>query len=139
MTMINNCTFMGRLTADIELRRTQTGVDVTSFEIAVDRKYVAADGNRTTDFIPCVAWKKTAEFLSKYFHKGDMVGLIGSMQTRTYDDKNGNKRKAIELIVEDVSFCGNKSDAQKVTTSNSFSTPSSNDFEEIGGDDDVPF
>lgn len=106
--MINNATLMGRLTADPVLRTTNNGTSVTSFSIAVDRKYTPTGQERQTDFIDCVAWRSTAEFINRYFNKGSMIALEGEIQTRTWEDNNGNKRKAVEVVVSNVSFCGDK-------------------------------
>ena len=95
---------MGRLTDVPVLRETQAGKKVSSLTLAVERDY----GERATDFIDCVAWRQTAEFVSKYFNKGSMIAVEGSIQTRNYEDKNGNKRKAVEVQVDNVSFCGSK-------------------------------
>lgn len=105
---INTVTLMGRLTANPELRTTPNGVSVTPFSVAVDRKHTPSGQERQTDFIECVAWRQTAEFISKYFKKGDMIAIEGEIQTRNYEDKNGNKRKAVEVVVGNVSFCGGK-------------------------------
>ena len=102
--MINNVTLIGRLTATPELRQTTTGKTVVSFCIAVERRFDRA----TSDFINIVAWNKTAEFVSKYFAKGDLIALTGSIQTRKYEDKDGNKRTAFEVLADDVSFCSAK-------------------------------
>lgn len=106
---MNNVTLMGRLTKDPELRRTSSGTAVASFTLAVDK---IINGERQADFIDCAAWQKTAEFLSKYFSKGQMLALSGRIQTRSYEDKNGNKRKAVEVIANQLYFCGGKSDAK---------------------------
>ncbi len=106
--MINNVTLMGRLIADPELRTTPGGVSVTPFAIAVDRKYTPSGQERQTDFIDCVAWRGTADFITRYFRKGDMIAVEGEIQTRTWEDTNGNKRKAVEVIVSNASFCGSK-------------------------------
>lgn len=145
--MINNVVLMGRLVATPELRNTQTGVAVTSFTIAVERSYARAGEQRQADFIDCVAWRNTAEFISRYFQKGSMIAVTGSIQTRTYDDKNGNKRKATEIIVDQASFCGSKAETgtsgyqapAAAPAAPSFATGSDGDFEEITGDDDLPF
>lgn len=105
--MINNVTLMGRLTADPELRTTTGGNSVTSFTVAVDRNYKNGD-ERQADFINCVAWRGTADFVSTYFKKGQMIALQGRIETRNYEDKNGNKRTAVEVIADNVSFCGGK-------------------------------
>lgn len=108
--MINCAVIMGRLTADPELKTTQSGISVVSFCVAVDRNYVKQGEERQADFINVTAWRQSAEFVSKYFHKGDMIAVQGSIQTRNYEDKNGNKRTATEIMAEQVSFCGGKRD-----------------------------
>ena len=107
--MLNIVVIMGRLTADPELKTTNSGNSVTSFTVAVDRNF-AKDGNRETDFINVVAWRSTAEFICKYFRKGQMIAINGSLQQRSYEDKNGNKRTAYEVVAQQVSFCGGKQD-----------------------------
>ena len=106
--MINNVVLMGRLTAVPELKTTQSGISTVRFSIAVERRYNKQGEERQTDFVDCVAWRQTAEFVSKYFNKGSMIAVVGSIQTRNYEDKNGNKRKAVEVQVDNVSFCGSK-------------------------------
>lgn len=129
--MINNVTLMGRLTATPELRQTTTGTAVTSFTLAVDRN----SKEKQADFINCVSWKNTAEFISKYFQKGSMIAVTGSIQTRPYEDKNGNKRTATEVIVNQASFCGGKSESKAEDIN--ITTP--DDYEEVGTDEDLPF
>lgn len=111
--MINNAVLMGRLVATPELRATTTGIEVTSFTIAVD-KYAKQGEEKKADFIDCVAWRQTAVFVSKYFQKGSMIAVAGAIQTRTYEDKDGNKHKAVEIVVSNASFCGSKSDSGAV-------------------------
>ncbi len=107
--MMNQISLMGRLTHDPELRRTGSGVAATSFALAVDRDYLK-DGERETDFIDCVAWRQTAEFVAKYFSKGQLCGVVGRLQFRNWTDKDGNKRRSAEVIVERIYFAGeNKS------------------------------
>ena len=106
--MLNNAVIMGRLVADPELRTTGNGISVTSFTVAVDRRFVRQGEERQADFIDIIAWRQTAEFVSKYFRKGSMIAVQGSIQTRMYEDKNGNKRKAVEIVADNVSFCGSK-------------------------------
>lgn len=101
---LNKAILMGRLTKDPELRSTPNGTPVCSFTLAVDRRG-KDDG---ADFIDIVAWSKTAEFVSKYFQKGQLVSVAGRIQTRTWEDQKGNKRKAVEVVVEEVDFCGSK-------------------------------
>lgn len=108
--MLNCAVIMGRLTATPELRTTGTGISVTSFTVAVDRAYKSGD-ERQTDFINVVAWRSTADFVTRFFTKGQMIAVQGSIQTRNYEDKNGNKRTAVEIVADNVSFCGSKSES----------------------------
>ncbi len=107
--MINCAVIMGRLTADPELRTTTNGISVTSFCVAVDRNFVKAGEERQADFINVVAWRQTADFVTRYFRKGSMIAIQGSIQTRVYEDKTGAKRTAVEIVADNVSFCGSKS------------------------------
>lgn len=145
---LNIAAFTGRLAADPELRRTQSDTSVVSFSIAVDRNFCKQGEERQADWIDCVAWRGTADFISKHFRKGSMIAVDGSMQTRTYEDKSGNKRKAVELVVSNVSFCGSKSDSIETAQGRSYQpytasapdvNPSPGDFQEIPSDDDLPF
>lgn len=106
--MLNCAAFNGRLVADPELKSTHDGVYVCSFTVAVERNYVKQGEERQADFIDVVAWRKAAEFVSKYFRKGSMISVNGPIQTRLWEDKNGNKRKSTEIIADNVSFCGSK-------------------------------
>ena len=111
--MLNNITIMGRLTRDPELRRTGNGIAVASFTVAVDRDYSGKDsGEKETDFIDCVAWRQTGEFVSKYFTKGRMAVVSGRLQIRSWNDKDGNKRKTAEIVADNVYFGDSKSDTQ---------------------------
>ena len=110
--MLNVAAITGRLTADPELRTTQSGVEVTSFTVAVDRSYVRPGEERGTDFINVVAWRQTAQFATKYFHKGSMIAVQGSIQTRNYEDKQGNKRTAVEIVADNVHFCGDNNNSK---------------------------
>ena len=101
---MNNVTLLGRLTKDPEIRSTASNISVCSFTIAVDRRF-KSEGQPTADFINCMAWRNTADFIGKYFHKGNKIALTGSIQTRTWDDKDGNKRYATEVVVDSVEFC----------------------------------
>ncbi len=106
--MLNSVIIMGRLTADPELRTTSSGLSVTSFTVAVDRRFQRQGEDRQTDFISVVAWRQTADFVTRFFHKGDMIAVQGSLQVRNYEDKNGNKRTAYDVVADNVSFCGGK-------------------------------
>lgn len=107
--MLNSVIIMGRLTADPELRTTPNGLSVTSFTVAVDRNYKSGD-ERQTDFISVVAWRGTADFVTRFFKKGQMIAVQGSLQVRNYEDKNGNKRTAYDVVADNVSFCGSKNE-----------------------------
>lgn len=126
----NQITLMGRHTKDIELRYTKTDKAVASFTLAVDRP--GADAG--TDFINCVAWEKTAQFVDKYFKKGDMCLVSGRLTTRNYEDNNGNKRTAYEVVVKDVNFCGGKN--ENANEKPRYQTPV---MAEIEDDEPLPF
>ena len=128
---------MGRLVADPEIRHTPNDIAVTSFTIAVDRSYVKSGAERQADFIDIVAWRATAEFVCKYFRKGQMIAVQGSIQTRSYTDKDGNKRKAFEVLAEKVDFADSKQ--EKTGSTDTQYTPESGGFEEIMDDGDLPF
>ena len=106
--MLNTAIIQGRLVADPELKHTQNGVAVVNFTVAVSRSYAKPGEERQTDFIDVVAWRQTAEFVSNYFGKGQMIAVRGEIQTRTYTDKEGNNRKAVEIIADQVHFCESK-------------------------------
>ena len=110
--MLNVAAITGRLTATPELRTTQSGISVTSFTVAVDRSYVRPNEERQTDFINVVAWRQTAEFVAKYFKKGSMIAVQGSIQTRNYEDKQGSKRTAVEIVADNVHFCGDNNNSK---------------------------
>ena len=142
--MINNAILMGRLTTTPELKTTQNSTPVTTFSLAVERNYAKAREERQTDFIDIVAWRKTAEFITRYFSKGDMIAVQGEIQTRNYEDKNGNKRKAVEVVAQSVSFCGSKreepkqTDAKQETQIPVIEQPDFTEFP-TDFDDDLPF
>ena len=111
--MLNHIVIMGRLTRDPELRRTGTGIAVASFSVAVDRDFGGRDGGeRETDFIDCVAWRTTGEFVSKYFTKGSMIVVSGRLQIRGWTDKDGNKRRSAEVVADNVYFGESKRSAE---------------------------
>ena len=142
--MLNSAILMGRLVADPEIRTTTNGVSVSSFRIAVDRAYQKQGEERQADFIDIVAWRQTAEFVSRYFKKGSMIAVQGSIQTRSYEDKQGNKRTAVEVVADNVSFCGSKSEnaapqASYPPVANNATKPTAATFEAVEDDDDLPF
>jgi single-strand DNA-binding protein len=104
--MINSVVLMGRLTYEPELKTTTSGLSVIRFQMAVDRNYQPQGQDRQADFIDVVAWRQTAEFISRYFHKGSMIAVEGSIQTNNFTDRDGNKRKSVEVVANQVSFCG---------------------------------
>lgn len=130
--MINNVVLMGRICQYPDLKTTNTGLSVTSFSLAVDRSYVRAGEERQADFINIVAWRGTAEFIAKYFQKGSMIAVQGSIQTRSYEDKQGNKRTAFEVVASNVSFCGGKNENTNQVEENI-------SFDMVDGDDELPF
>jgi single-strand DNA-binding protein len=146
---INIVALTGRLTADVELKTTPSGVSVCSFSLAVDSKYQKQGEERKASFIDCVAWRNTAEFISKYFKKGSMIGIEGEIQTRTYTDKDGKNRKVTEIVVNNASFCGSKADSSEsnINSQQSESDPlneisanlAQTEFSEVNNDDDLPF
>ena len=135
---MNKVILMGRLTADPELKTTPSGISVTSFSLAVDRKYAKQGEERKTDFINIVAWRQRAEFICKYFTKGQLIALDGSIETSSYVDKNGNNRTAFEVVAENVYFTGDKRNSQQSGNENAYSEHA-NDFGEMPIDGDLPF
>lgn len=147
--MINRCVLMGRLVADPELKTTQTGISVTTFRIAVDRSYVKSGEERQADFFDIVAWRYTAEFICKHFRKGSLIAVDGSLQSRTYQAKDGSNRYVVELVADNASFTGERRDSSMgsfapaapsyTEQTPSYSNGSSDDFMEVQIDDDLPF
>ena len=138
--MLNQVTIMGRLGRDPELRRTGSGTAVTSFSLAVDRDYTGKDGGeRQTDWIDCVAWRNTAEFINSYFSKGRMAVVVGRLRVRDWTDAHGNKRKATEVIVDSIYF----GDSKRETTGNNGAPqadPPAQQFQVLDGyDETLPF
>lgn len=139
----------GRLTADPELKQTQTGIPVVSFSIAVNRKFQSKDAPQQTDFFNVTAWRNTAEFVSKYFRKGSSICVTGSIQNRTWTDQQGQKRYATDIVADDVTFVDSRQDTNGAAgqyspdayNTPSFSTPAASapKFEEVKTDDDLPF
>ena len=134
--MLNNVVLIGRLTATPELKQTNSGTEITNFTLAIDRGYTKPGEEKQTDFINLVAWRGTANFITTYFTKGQMIAVTGSIQTRNYEDKNGNKRVATEVVCKEATFCGSKNDNNNVNASPAVPTIDA-DFEEIT--DDLPF
>lgn len=159
--MLNIVALIGRLTHDPELKTTPNGVNVCSFRIAVDRSFTRKGEERKADFIDVTAWRQTAEFVSKYFQKGSMISVQGRLETRQYQDKNGNNRTATEVLAAEVGFCGPKSAENPATASyekqtannvreanaahsapqqpQSYAQGSTDDFAEISDADEPPF
>lgn len=138
--MVNIVALTGRLTYEPELKSTPAGVSVIRIQVACDRNYQAQGQERQADFIDCVAWRNTAEFISRNFHKGDMVGIEGTIETSNYTDKDGNKRKQVEVKINNVSFCGSVNRGGQNAPAPSYASTDELDFEEIiDDDDDLPF
>lgn len=148
--MLNKVILMGRLTRDPELKYTPSNVPVVSFSLAVDRNFARQGEQRATDFINCVAWRNQAEFLSKYFIKGQLLALSGSIQTRQYDDKDGKRVYVTEVVADEIHFAERKADnvpvqqtapAQVQQTAPASATPaqSADDFVLLPDDDELPF
>ena len=152
--MLNVVAIMGRLVADPELRTTTQGNSVCSFRIACDRSYVQQGQERQADFIDVVAWRHQADFVSKYFQRGSLIAVEGSLQTRQYQDKNGNNRTAVEVVANNISFAGAKrqdaqsapsyeqqtiSHVQQAKEQSGFAQGSADDFAVINDNDDLPF
>ena len=132
--MLNHIVIMGRLARDPELRRTGSGVAVTSFRLAVDRDFAPKDGGeRETDWIDCVAWRQTGEFVSKYFTKGRMAVVSGRLQIRNWTDKDGNKRSSAEVVAENVYFGDSKRDDHAGSAYGGYSAPAQNYGGSSGG------
>ena len=130
---LNKVILGGRITADPELKKTDSGIPVCSFSMAINRKN--KDGEQQTDFVNCVAWRKTAEFVAQYFKKGSSICLVGSIQTRSWTDNNNNKRYATEVIADEVNFV----DSKAKNDAPSFQTQPAPNFEELCGDEDLSF
>lgn len=145
--MLNHIVIMGRLTRDPELRRTGSGLAVVNFSVAVDRDFKSEAGEKETDFIDCVAWRATADFVSKYFKKGSMAAVSGRLQIRSWTDNDGNKRRTAEIVADNVYFgdskkSDNTSDGYTGFVKNTPATvtPSEADFALLDGDDaQLPF
>ena len=143
--MLNKIFLQGRMTRDVELRHTQSGTAVASFTLAVDRDFKDKDGKRDTDFIDCVAWRSTAEFASRFFGRGRMAVVVGSLQIRAWEDKEGNKRRTAEVIAESVYFGDSKKDTDPLDKMADDAAPvsypsTSGDLSEVPEDDgELPF
>lgn len=138
--MMNKTILIGRLTREPELRTTASGISVVSFSIAVNKRFKNAEGKYDADFIDCVAWKNTAEFLCKYFGKGQQVGIVGSLQTRSYQPQDGESRKITEVIADEVYFVG-EAKKQAENGKNTATPPMGNEgFVPMPvNDEDLPF
>ena len=160
---MNKVILMGRLTRDVEMRQTPNGVSVARFSIAVDRRFSGKDGQRQADFINCVAWRQTGEFIARYFQKGSMIAVVGSIQSRSWDGQDGKRQYATEVIIDNAFFTGSKNESGSGATqqmgayqsnfNNSFEAPSEPQSSQpadsgfvdlsfandIGSEDDLPF
>ena len=144
---MNKVILMGRLTRDPEMRQTQSGVSVCSFSIAVNRRF-AKEGQQNADFINCTAWRQQAEFICKYFGKGAMISVVGNLQSRSWENQEGKKQYATDVVVDEVYFTGSKSDSGSSVGDGGFAQPAKDPFADIdtmgfqaidGSEDDLPF
>ena len=147
MASLNKVILIGNLVADPELKQTQNGIMVTTFRIAVSRRFTRAGEQPQADFIDIVCWRQQAEFVTRYFTKGKPILICGSIQTRTWTDKDNNKRYSTEVVADEVSFVERKSDStsfsrdfETAQQAPSYSSPKANSsFEELSADDELPF
>lgn len=139
MASFNKVILMGRLTADPEYKQTPSGSAVTSFSLAVDRRFSKEGQAKQTDFITIVAWHKTAEFICKYFKKGQAMLVLGELQTRSWEDNNGNKRYATEVVASEVTFCEAKERAESTSLPEAQPVVIQPNFETLKTDEDLPF
>ncbi len=150
MASLNKVILIGNMVADPELKQTPNGISVCRFRLAVQRRYARAaeQGQQTADFLDVVAWRQSAEFVSKYFKKGSPILVCGQIQSRNWEDKDGAKRYTVEILADEVSFVGNKSDDNRSDSQynapSNYSTPaytsgSGMSFEEVTSDDNLPF
>jgi single-strand DNA-binding protein len=139
---MNACALMGRVCNDLELKTTPNGVPVTSFSLAVDRSYTPKGEERQTDFINCVAWRGTAEFIARHWHKGQRMAITGELQQRSYTANDGSKRTVYEVVVGNAYFCESKNAAPPAQQNVQDAAPvqqNYQEFEEIALDEDIPF
>lgn len=138
--MLNTITIMGRLTRDPEVKQTQSGATVANFTLAVDRDFSSEEsGEKETDFIDCVAWRSTADFVSKYFSKGRMAVVSGRLQIRKWQDKNGNNRYTTEIVANSVYFGDSKRDNASRSPAGKPVSVNASDFADVDDDGDLPF
>ena len=134
--MLNTITICGRICNELELKETASGVEVISFTVACERDFKDKDGNKQSDFIDCVAFKNTAVFVSRFFDKGRMAIVNGTLQTRNWEDKDGNKRKSVEIIANNVYFADSK---PSVDVNINRDPANEEEFTDLDGTDDLPF
>ena len=143
---MNKVILMGRLTRDVEMRQTPNGVSLARFSIAVNRRFAGKDAQQQADFINCVAWRQTGEFIARYFQKGSMIAIVGSIQTRSWDGNDGKKQYATEVIVDEAYFTGSKSENSTGGNTDfsdsgldNLNSQYGEDFATIGDEEDLPF
>ena len=139
MATLNKVILIGNIGNDLELKKTPNDISVTSFSLAVGRRYTSKEQEKQTDWINIVAWRNTAEFICKYFEKGKPILIVGSLQSRSYTDSNGNKRYVTEVVAEEAQFVEKKSDDAKPQNYPYGESPKDVAFEEMTNDDDLPF
>ena len=139
MASFNKVILIGNMTADPELKKTPSGVSVTSFSIAVNRRFTKQDGQQQTDFINIVAWRQTAEFVTRYFNKGKPILICGQLQTRSWTDQNGQKHYVTEVVAEEAAFVENKGTSADAGVPAPSYRGNDAGYEELGYDDELPF
>ena len=139
MAALNKVVLIGNLTADPELKQTQSGISVVSFTIAINRRYAKGKQDREADYISIVAWRQSAEFVSRYFKKGKPILVCGSIQSRSYTDNSGNKRYVTEVVADEVGFVESKSESQSDASQYVPDAYSQPQFEDVTDDGDLPF
>lgn len=136
--MLNTVVLMGRFTKDLEIKQTNSGKKVINFCLAVERNRATKDEEKKSDFIDCIAWENTAEFICTYFKKGDPIIVQGRLETNQYEDKQGNKRKTVYVLVNNVNFCAFKKD-ENSQNKEQVQTSKENDTDYLSSDEDLPF
>lgn len=135
---MNKVILMGRLTRDVEMRQTPSGASVARFSIAVNRRFKNSEGNYDADFINCAAWRQTGEFISRYFHKGSMIAVVGSIQTRSWDGQDGKRQYATEVVVDEAYFTGSRTESGTANPAGAGGYRNQNSYQNTGSNAPAP-
>lgn len=138
---MNKVILMGRLAKDVEIKQTPNGVSVATFSIAVNRRYAGKDAKQTADFINCVAWRQTGEFIGRYFRKGSMIAVVGELQTRSWESQDGKKQYATEVLVNEAYFTGSKAETgtTEAPKGSNYEQASEDEWEDVNSLDELPW